>query len=67
MIRMVKKQAMANVELTKEETTMKTAERERFANYPNWIWESYDKRPRWAAEATIHEWADYIRAKKGMR
>lgn len=29
-------------------------------NYPEWIWDSYENRPKWAAEATIHEWASRV-------
>jgi len=29
-------------------------------NYPEWIWDSYESRPKWAEEATIHEWASRV-------
>lgn len=30
--------------------------------YPDWVWDSYDARPSWAYEATIHEWAERLYA-----
>jgi hypothetical protein len=28
--------------------------------YAGWVWRSYERRPAWAAEATIDEWASRI-------
>lgn len=34
--------------------------------YPKWIWESYEKRPAWAHEATIEEWASHCREEQAL-
>lgn len=34
---------------------------------PEWVWDSYDNRPSWAYEATIHEWASRVHNESGYR